>query len=92
MSEVAEQTEEQFEIMYGKKSKWSRTTKAVHAHLFNGERRIVAANDQGISEQTMYAFIKNNRLKHFEQNNTLKNAKKELATIQKYIAAGIDPE
>ena len=54
--------------------------------------KIVAANDQGISEQTMYAFIKNNRLKHFEQNNTLKNAKKELVTIQKYIAAGIDPE
>jgi hypothetical protein len=74
MEQSKPQTKKQFEVMYGEKETWSRTTKAVYEHLFNGERRIVAANDQGISEQTMYAFIKNNSLRHFQQSAILLKA------------------
>lgn len=71
---MAAQTEKQFKILYGDEAKWSKTTKAVHEHLFKGERRIVAANNNSVSEQSMYSFIKNNEHKHLKQAQVLEDA------------------
>ena len=72
MEQVPEQTEAQFLVLYGEdKAKWSKTTSAAYEHLFKDKRRIVAANDNLVSEQSIYAFIKNNKLRHMEQANVL---------------------
>ena len=63
---MAEQTKEQFNVLYGNKDGWSKTTKAAYDHLFGGEWRIVAANKHSITEQTMSAFIRSNERKHFQ--------------------------
>lgn len=74
---MREQTEKQFLILYGDdQSKWSKTTKAVYQHLFKGVRRVVAANDNGIAEQTICSFIKNNKYKHIEQDAILEKAER----------------
>lgn len=74
MREMAAQTEKQFKLLYGDDANWSKTTKAVYEHLFKGERRIVAANNNCVSEQSMYTFIKNNEHKHLKQVQVLEDA------------------
>lgn len=77
MAESKEQTKEQFIVLYGEdKSKWSKTTQAAYDHLFEGQRRIFAANQNNVSEQSIYAFLKVNKLKHLEQPEILSKAEK----------------
>tara|TARA_R110002049_G_scaffold225946_1_gene397893 strand:- start:3507 stop:3767 length:261 start_codon:yes stop_codon:yes gene_type:complete len=71
---MAAQTEKQFKLLHGDEQKWSKTTRAVYEHLFAGKRRIVAANDNNVSEQSMYSFIKNNEHKHLKQAQVLEDA------------------
>tara|TARA_R110000744_G_scaffold380568_1_gene503218 strand:- start:4366 stop:4623 length:258 start_codon:yes stop_codon:yes gene_type:complete len=71
---MAAQTEKQFKMLYGKKTSWSKTTKAVFEHLFKDERRVVAANNNGVTEQSIYAFIQSNEHKHLKQGEVLKAA------------------
>jgi hypothetical protein len=68
------QSEEQFKILYGDDKSWSKTTKAVYQHLFKGERRIVAANNNQVTEQSMHAFLRTNELKHLKQDKVLVDA------------------
>ena len=71
------QTEAQFLVLYGDdKSKWSKTTLAAYCHLFKGHRRIFAANENNVSEQSIYAFLKNNELKHLKQAEVLAKAER----------------
>ena len=77
MSQEQKQTEAQFIVLYGEyKTKWSKTTLAAYCHLFKGHRIIFAANENNVSEQTIYAFLKNNELKHLKQSEVLANAER----------------
>lgn len=61
---VAEQTQEQFELLYGNRATWSQTTKAAFDVLFEGAHRPVAAREHGITPQTIQRFFETNKLKH----------------------------
>lgn len=71
MAAQQEQTKKQFELMYGDKTKWSKTTKACYDHLFGGLDRITAATNNNVTEQSIYAFIKNNKFKHLSHPSEL---------------------
>ena len=74
-----EQTEKQFEILYGDKEKWSKTTKAVFDVLFNGVHRPVAAREHKVTTQALQSFLVLNKVKHAERV--------EVETEQQYLAA-----
>ena len=58
------QTEKQFCILYGARSEWSNTTKAVYDVLFNGIHRSVAKRNYDVKAQTIFAFLVRNKQKH----------------------------
>ena len=61
-----EQTKEQYEILYGNRDGWSKTTKAVYDVQFNHVKRPVAAREHGVKTPTIHAFIERNNTKHIE--------------------------
>jgi len=65
--EITEQTEAQFKAIHGEQHSQSRTAKACFDVLFNAVHRGVAANEHGITEQTISTFIRNNGHKHTEK-------------------------
>jgi len=70
------QTQTQFEIMYGDKAKWSKTTLAAFEHLFGNVRRAVAANNNGVTVQTLSKFLATNKIKHYEMYEFREKAEK----------------
>lgn len=60
------QNKEQFEILYGDKDKWSKTTLAAYEHLFCDVRRAVAANNNAVTVQTLSKFLITNKMKHYD--------------------------
>ena len=75
MNVLTKQTQGQFEILYGDRSQWSRTTLAAYNHLFNNEIRSYSATQQGISVQTLGQFLKQNKIRHIEMAELLQKAK-----------------
>lgn len=68
------QTRKQFELLYGDKKNWSKTTKAGYDHLFNGDIRSYASMKQNITVQTLGHFLKMNKIKHHEMSIKLEEA------------------
>ena len=74
------QTKKQFEMMYGNRSNWGKTTSAVFDVLFHDFHRPVAARKHCITTQSIHRFLQNNELKHIERIG--------MESTQQYLKAG----
>ena len=70
------QSEEQFKMLHGDESVWSKATLSGWDVLFNKSTRREAVKKHGIREQTIFAFLLRNKDKH-EQMFTLSAMQKD---------------
>ena len=61
------QTREQFLLLHGDRTDWSKTTKAVFSVLFDKVKRVDAVAQYGVSSQTIGAFMKKNKYQHIDR-------------------------